>query len=298
VAGLLLLGLSFAPDATARMRCSYSGPPQNLLTVTADRGSLGEVTRSGAVTISGEEIFVTESSELPTPCRGGVPTVLNTDTIRVLLRGSFAFVDVLLGRGPFTPGATPETEGASEIEIEFRGRDALADIGGTRHADEIHWGPGPGNHAGLNLNPRDAGDNDVDVTVRGRDAFLVANGAAGNDMIVPPPGAPFPNDGVFSEGGPGDDLLIGLGNSRGILDGGAGEDVLIGGAQRDNLGAGDGNDRIRGTGGADSITGGRGRDLIFGGPGPDSINSGGVGLSARPRDSNRDTVRCGEAGIA
>ena len=30
-----------APDAEARMRCSYRGPPQNLLTVTADRGGVG-----------------------------------------------------------------------------------------------------------------------------------------------------------------------------------------------------------------------------------------------------------------
>jgi hypothetical protein len=55
VAGLLLLGASFAPAAEARMRCSYSGPP------------------------------------------------------------------VLLEGGPFAPGATPENEGTSEIEVEFRG---------------------------------------------------------------------------------------------------------------------------------------------------------------------------------
>jgi hypothetical protein len=68
----------------------------------------------------------------------------------------------------------------------------FAEVGGTRGADEFHWGPGPGNHPGLNLNPRDAGDRDVDVTVRGLEAFLIANGAAGDDTIVPAPGARFP----------------------------------------------------------------------------------------------------------
>lgn len=41
VASFTLLALS--PNASARMRCSYSGAPQNLLTVTADRAALGEI---------------------------------------------------------------------------------------------------------------------------------------------------------------------------------------------------------------------------------------------------------------
>ena len=288
VAGLLLLGLTFAPDAEARMRCSYRGPPQNLLTVTADRGALGEIIRSG------QKIVVREFLERPSPCQGGVPTVLNTDTIAVFPSGDDDFVDVLLGGGSFAPGATPETEGASEIEIEFEGRDAFGEVGGTRRADEFHWGPGAGNHAGLNLNPRDAGDQDVDVTVRGGPfAFLVATGARGNDTIVPAPGAPFRNDGVFSEGGRGDDRLIAPPNSGGILDGGAGDDVLVGGRQDDNLLGGDGNDRLQGAGGPDLIAAGQGRDLIFGGPGRDTINSGADVPGGLPRDSARDRIGCG-----
>jgi hypothetical protein len=42
----------------------------------------------------------------------------HTDTIRVL-SPELAFPEVLLALGPFAPGATPELEGASEIEIEF-----------------------------------------------------------------------------------------------------------------------------------------------------------------------------------
>lgn len=285
VAGLLLLGVIFAPAADARVRCSFSGPPQNLLTVTMDRDALGEITRSGPITTTGQEIWVREFVEYPTPCRGGVPTVLNTDTIRVL-EGGLAFPDVLLGLGPFAPGATPELEGASEIEIEFefKARFGFAEVDGTRRADEIHWGPGPGNHPGLNLNPSDAGDQDVDVTVRGVGAYLVANGAGGADTIVPAPGAPFPNDGVVSGGGRGDDRLIAPRNTWGGLDGEAGDDVLTGGRQGDNLFGGGGNDRLRSGGGADSLRPGAGRDLVFGGPGRDRVNS---------RDSHRDRVRCG-----
>jgi hypothetical protein len=77
IAGLVLLGISFAPTTEARMRCSYSGPPENLLTVTADRDASGEITRSGP------EIAVREFLGRRTLCQGGVPTVLNTDTIRV-----------------------------------------------------------------------------------------------------------------------------------------------------------------------------------------------------------------------
>src|SRR5215217_5901684 len=92
IAGLLLLGMSFAPDAAARMRCSYSGAPENQLTVRADRDEFGEITRAGEITTSGQEIFVTEFGEFPRPCRGGVPTVLNTDTIKVLPHGFLDFV--------------------------------------------------------------------------------------------------------------------------------------------------------------------------------------------------------------
>ncbi len=267
VAGLLLLGTSFASDATARVRCSLGGPPQNLLTVTMDRDALGQITRSGPITTTGQEIWVMEFLESPRPCLGGAPTVLNTDTIRVR-SPDLAFPDVLLARGPFAPGATPELEGASEIEIEFafRARGLFAEVVGTRRADELHWGPGPEHHPGLNLNPSDAGDQDVDVTVRGPGAYLIAGGAAGNDTIVPAPGAPFPNDGVVSSGGRGDDRLSAPRNSWGSLGGGAGDDVLTGGRQGDNL------------------FGGPGRDKIFGGPGRDRVNS---------RDSNRDRVRCG-----
>jgi hypothetical protein len=179
-AGLLLLGLSFVPDAQALTRCAYSGAPTNLLTVT----TTGEVAE-GVIERLGEQIVVGEGR--PRPCSGGVPTVLNTDRIRVVMRGLAVGVALRLGGGPFAPGATPEAEGASEIEIEFSGRTTSGSVVGTPRADEFHWAPA-GAQPGVNLNPGSANDQDADVTITGSPlTALTARGAAGNDTIIPAP---------------------------------------------------------------------------------------------------------------
>jgi hypothetical protein len=276
--GLLLLGGGFPADAQARLRCSYVGSPANVLTVTASGDALGRIRRRG------QEIVVREQlQERPGRCSGAVPTVLNTDTIRVLLRGGLADVELRLAGGPLAPGATPEAEGEPEIEVQFIGRFVLSSVVGTARADEFHWGRG-GVHAGLNLNPGNAGDQDVDVTSRGEESILIAEGGAGSDTVVPALGAKVPDSGVFSIGGPGGDFLVAPRTTGGILLGGRGNDVLTGDRGIDDLDGGAGDDRVTGNGRADRIVGGRGRDLLAGGPGSDRINS---------RDSWRDLVRCG-----
>lgn len=275
VTGLAVLGLTVIPDAQARTTCSYTGPPTNLLTVTTTREESGEISRVG------QQIVVNEFLGRPRACSGGDPTVLNTDTIRVETPGFLTSVDLRLDGGPFAPGATAEAEGASEIEVVFSGRDAFGEVVGTRHADEFHWGPG-GAGTGLNLNPRSSGDQDVDVTIDHRRGFLIANGAAGNDRIIPAPGVRVPD--VFSQGGRGDDLLVAPLNGGGVLEGESGDDVLTGGRSFDNLQGGSGNDRVLAGSGQDQIDGGPGRDLLSGGGGSDRIDA---------RDSKRDRVRCG-----
>lgn len=276
-AGLFLLGLSVVPDAQARTRCSYTGAPMNLLTVTSTGDAEAEIERLG------EQIVVGEGR--PRPCRGGVPTVLNTDTIRVRMRGLFAGVVLRLEGGPFAPGATAEAEGASEIEIEFSGRGILGRVVGTARADEFHWAPA-GAQPGLNLNPRSATDRDADVTVTSPFTGLVAQGAAGNDTIIAAPGAVITESvsSIGSDGGPGNDLLAAPRDHGGILGGEGGDDAITGSGRRDLLYGGTGDDRITGAGGRDQITGGLGRDLLLGGRGRDHIHS---------RDSKRDRVRCG-----
>jgi hypothetical protein len=278
---LLLMGVCFAPGAEAQTSCSYSGATR-LLTVRSVESDVLEETGFGVIRRKGSEIVVGELLQPPTPCSGGVPTVFNTDTIRVLPRRG-AFVDLRLGGGPFAPGAMPESEGAPEIEIEFSGFFALGTVVGTPGADEFQWGRG-GAHAGLNLNPRDAGDEDVDVTARGEAAFLDAHGGAGNDTIIPGPGDPAVPNEHWSDGGPGNDRLIAPRDTDGTLDGGPGNDLITGGRVPDALSGGAGDDQVTGGGGADRMNGGRGHDLLAGGRGRDLIEA---------RDGMRDRVRCG-----
>jgi RTX calcium-binding nonapeptide repeat (4 copies) len=276
VAGLALLGA--APRAEARLDCSFSGSPQNLLAVTSTGlGTHAEIRRSG------DRIVVREFLGRRRTCSGGTPTVFNTDTISVLMRGDPG-VDLRLDGGPLAPGATPEPEGESEIEIAFRGRIVSPGVTGTAGADEFQWGPG-GSYPGLNVNPGHANDRDVDVTLEGKYSFMVAAGAGGNDKIIPAPGFAGLAEGVFSEGGKGNDLLLAPAHAGGILDGGPGVDRLIGGPSRDYPIGGPGDDLLRGGGGDDLIEAGRGADLIFGGLGRDHIKTG--------QDFRRDVARCG-----
>ena len=267
---VLVLGAGFVSVAEAKTSCAYAGPPANVLTVKLT-SSIAVVERKGL------EIVAGEYAELAQPCAGGTPTVLNTDSIIVGSRDG-SDVDVRLGGGPLGPGATAETQGASEIEISLVGV-GLANIVGTPAGDEFHWGPG-GALAGLNLNPR-SNDQDVDVTING--GFLIAEGRGGNDTIIPQPGALI-RGGVFSVGGPGNDLLGAPDRTRGILEGGPGNDVIIGSRYGDLLEGGSGNDLVSGFAGADDINGGRGKDRLSGGAGRDIIDA---------RDTERDVVSCG-----
>jgi Ca2+-binding RTX toxin-like protein len=251
-----------------------------------DGNSYAEISRRG------QEILVSEfqfsefrSKPLgPKACSGGVPTVVNTDTIDVLVRGDSDVTtpELLLNGGPFAPGVTPEPEGAPEIEIQFRGEFVPAIVTGTPRADEFQWGPG-GANAGLNLNPRSNDDHDVDFTVRGKGSDVGADGAGGNDRVIPAPGVATSGD-VFADGGNGNDRLIAPRKAASVMNGGAGNDVLTGGELHDLLSGNGGNDRVAGNSGRDEIDGGRGRDLLLGGRGHDAIVS---------RDGRRDRVRCG-----
>lgn len=279
---LLLLCLSLAADAQARTSCSYTGPPTNQLTVRASGMARPEIRRAG------DEIVVAELVRGPRPCTGGVPTVLNTDTITVLTRG-VPTVALELSGGPFSPGATSEPEGASEIEVEFRGRALVGSVVGTPGADEFHWGAG-GAHAGLNLNPLArrtdfdlTGDLDVDVTVSGAFSSLVPHGGPGNDTIFREIRTPVP-EAVIEDGGRGNDFLIAPDRQRGLLNGGSGNDSLVGGGEGDLLRGGPGNDSIEGAGGDDRIRGGRGKDVLRGGGGNDTIYA---------LDSQRENIGCG-----
>ncbi|HYH90570.1 MAG TPA: calcium-binding protein [Solirubrobacteraceae bacterium] len=273
------------PADEGRTSCTYAGAPRNVLTVRVEGDGLGEIVRRG------NEIRVRRTDGPTSRCTGGTPTVRNTDAIKIVLV-DLSFVEIDLSGGPFAPGATPESEGASEIEIEINSDLGGAEVYGTEDADVWHWGPA-GDTPGLNLNPRDAGDTDVDVTTTGEDGIsdgLGAVGGGGNDTIIGARGARV--RGVFAaDGGAGDDVLGTPGFVRsevetgfGELLGGPGDDVLTGAATGDYLEGGGGADQLDGREGDDDVKGGPGRDRLVGGAGEDTITS---------RDSVSDIVSCG-----
>ena len=275
--GVLLASLPGA--VRAQTSCVYAGPPTNVLTVSVSGRFETVITRRG------QEITASDYGRDSDGCSGAIPTVTNTDTIRLVFSGPrLPYVEVLLENGPLAPGATLETGGASEIELEVYGSGLGVDIVGTHRNDEFRWGR-RGTHTGLNVNPDDAGDKDVDVVMIGgrRPPVLYALGAAGNDTIT---GAAVLGGGyVHAQGGPGDDVLGAPRGLRGAtLSGGAGDDLVSGSHFDDILAGGAGNDRIIGGAGADNISGGTGLDEVWGGAGRDRIDV---------KDSARDVVSCG-----
>ncbi len=78
----------------------------------------------------------------------------------------------------------------------------------------------------------------------------------------------------IAQGGRGNDVFIGGGNSTVYLRGGDGDDVLVGGSANDALSGEDGNDVIMGGAGDDVLRGHRGNDRIQGGSGNDLIDGG------------------------
>jgi len=167
----VLLGVSVPDVAEARTACTYAGAPMNVLTISVSSDVEAVITRSGM------EITAGESRRPLARCTGGIPTVLNTDTINLRLSG-LPFVDVRLDGGPLAPGATAESTGTSEIEIQISGEGVSTSVVGTARDDEFRWGAGASG-AGLNVNPGAAGDVDVTVTGGPDDVapLLVADGA-------------------------------------------------------------------------------------------------------------------------
>lgn len=85
-------------------------------------------------------------------------------------------------------------------------------------------------------------------------------GDAGNDILIGTAG------GQMMSGGPGDDLMIGLGG-RDYLYGDSGKDTILGGTGDDVLYGGPGEDSLYGNSGKDTLRGGPQQDTLSGGPG-------------------------------
>lgn len=202
-----------------------------------------------------------------------------------------------LSGGPFAPGATPESTGASEIEfsIDLGGDDCGAGfcaednlvIIGTSGPDRINLGT-----EGINWN----GDEDVDV-VLSRPLPAGAYTGDGDDLITGDGGAGTGSTyrvGVSIYGGGGDDRMVG-GRSADGLAGGPGDDRIYGGPHDagfgdDRIYGQDGNDILSGQGARDRVSGGNGDDVITGGTGEDSLTGGDGNDVIYARDGETDRI--------
>jgi Ca2+-binding RTX toxin-like protein len=258
VLSLFASALCFPAGASAELSCSYSPADGNLtIFVTADD--------TGLIRRSGDEIVVADAGGSQTPCAnapGGGATMTNVDRVRLITAGD-GFAKLQLVGGPFAPGATLESVGFPEIEIDWISAGGLLEVTGTPLTNAFRWGA----NGGINIDPGLNGDRDVDVSPSGELAILIGNGLGGEDRLTVQSRRV---DGIpFEEGGGGDDLLR-TGRGGGVMLGGPGKDRLIGGRRFDLLSAGTGHDRIKTGRGGDLVLAADGaRDFIFCGRGFD-----------------------------
>jgi hypothetical protein len=170
-----------------------------------------------------------------------------------------------LDGGPFAPGATPEPDGTSEIEIDIVGAPKIGpSIAGSKGSDSVELGTLPSGNVGLNLNAADEGGvPDVDVTMP-PDGIFSAGLRSGNDRLDASGGSALPDYPAAVElyliMGPDADRAVG-GGQDGAIVGGIGRDRIAGGLGPDRIGAGPGDDSVFvRRGGKDSVECGKGAD--------------------------------------
>jgi hypothetical protein len=259
-----LVPLLLAEGASAKVECEFDESTRVLSVTTTTQGGNFEAQLRRA----GNSIRVSRFLGPSVSC-GGTPTVTNTDRIEIVSRG-FSAVTIELEGGPFAPGATPEGDSSSEIELAFDGA-GIAALVGRRGADHFRF-MSAGGVSGLNLNPGQ-GDDDVDIELPDpgkSEALFVADGGRGRDTIDV---VGRPRVLPLADGGAGDDTLLAQGAIGAILDGGDGRDRIVGSRGLDLIAPGKGADRITASAGSDLIEAGRDRsqDRIDCGSGNDRI---------------------------
>jgi hypothetical protein len=242
---------AWAPASIAAPSCSYvergaPGPGDNVLQIDEPEFGSVEVRRSGS------EILVLDRTPPKkgevVSCSGPQATVNNIDQVHVTMAATeptgYTFFYLDEGGGMLGPGATPESDGQSEIEVQVeptsdqsvpyvkligqsgpdqqviddQNRALIADLDGS---DPVH---------------------DPELTVQGA-AFLDVYGGAGDDTVSVPWTQAL--DHVSIKGQGGYDNLAGNGSD---MSGGAGNDTIHGGWFGEFLNGGSGNDRIYGGG--------------------------------------------------
>src|SRR5690349_4557437 len=204
--------LAGAAQAPAAATCVRSGTS---LQVTGDEVHLA-VAPDGAILSDGAS------------CDGA--TVTDIDTIVVLKGGGgHAFLTIDESGGFLGPGATPESDGVSEIEVQ------LPEHGFPAWDVVLTGTPGPDaiavSDAGIDL----GGDGDVDVQTQ---RLIEVDGGAGDDRLAVTSSRVVGPYGPFVNGDAGNDVLTVTGSLLGsFVTGGPGSDTLDLAQQTDDLGA-------------------------------------------------------------
>jgi hypothetical protein len=257
VSGAVFLGL--AAPAQAAFSCSYD-PLSSTLTVTTDE--------SASLHRSADSFVLYVPNHGDNACGGA--TIHNTDQIEVQGTPAISF-ELDMGDGAFAPGATPEADRSSEIEVDVHDPGTLQLALPPARTSLLYAGD-----QGLSWTK----DDDPDITVSGLDRDPTHGGGV---LIIPwPDAATFK---VSGQGGHGtgvtpivDKLMVEghyLHAGRVIATGGAGPDRMIGSLTGQNkLSGAGGNDELHGGPLADILSGGAGNDIITGGAGADSIKGG------------------------
>ncbi|HYN36970.1 MAG TPA: hypothetical protein VEV82_08335 [Actinomycetota bacterium] len=189
----------------------------------------------------------------------------------MLKRSGDMKIDLYHGR--FTPGATVENKGRSEIEIFVDSEgDELGKlfVRGTSQPDVFIGGA-----RGMKLN------RDDDLDVRTFDQVLRLG-------VVTEGG----DDSAFLDGRSGTGALDYGPTDQQALLGGGGDDVLVGGPTSDNFSGAGGQDTLLGVRGKDSIEGGQGADRLRGGRGNDHLDGSAGRDRCRPGHGHDTKEHC------
>lgn len=247
---------------------------------------------------AGEQILVIDhflGASTVVTCAGQAPTVTNIDSIRVTAPASNVapHLTLNLSGGLLAPGATPEGQGESEIEVstappgegQFAGPFDVDVVGQSGPDDIVVRAQGGAKKWTTDLAAElNAGEDpsDPDLIIEdGENGDVVISAGQGSDRVaIPTAGSGAVPLFVDVRGQGGDDVLTNGFQSSG----GAGDDLIKGSSTGEKLRGGPGRDRIFGNGGGDHLKGGPGRDELFGGPELDKIAAAGGGA---------DQVWCG-----
>jgi hypothetical protein len=272
---LACAALFWPASSQAFVACSVGGGQLSVSMTARDDSVSFQRFGSQIAVLTGSTVDeYSDQTQILIPCEGGSASVNNVDLVTVQQSPGAALGTVTIDEsaGPFAPGATPESDGTSEIEFKLDLAAPLSGalIRGTDASEVFQMGTTPSGSQGVNMNTADEQGvtPDVDVELSGA-RFIVVFAEGGNDVVTGLGGSGFvgPLRGAF-----------------GSTDGGTGNDLLQAGPLGSELIGGPGRDRLLGSRHDDFIIDGAGRDVTFAGRGKDRVFS---------LDGKRDRVRCG-----